>query len=491
MKPIGVRIFPHAATVACGLFAFLAAAQALGQAAAGSSQIIPAPAPQPPPVVLFYSPIPPALDGAVAIGARPLSTGPAAPAALADYVNEPFYALLGMRLYRNDLGGDIAAGLARYKTERAALLQELRARLDILRDSAPAVRERELQEFAREQTPRVAALEAEAEAIRLTLRNNIESATDYFRWNLAHAASANPSDRERTLSAISILKAAVYYRQGLSPAQRGLLREWIVTLTDSLQGNAPGDGRLFRFSPDTSAIVFREDLPQDVYASLLAYREEKSSLQQALIRALFSAANGESDAEGTASLSALAIAQAPRLEALEGRAEDIRRRLSAMGDPDRRPAMTAVPADLQERIATYRTEKLALQRALLARVEEVKKGGASAGSAALSGAIQNAIDAFDAQNAERYAALAKMSDSIRTDLSKLEAGGAAPVSPDAMIAQFRDSLKKLDNYWDYRDYRNAVLQPGLSPEQRRLLFDGALQKLALPLPKGELLFEPH
>jgi hypothetical protein len=420
-----------------------------------------------------------------------LSTGPAAPAALADYVNEPFYALLGTRLYRNNLGSDIASRLARYKTERAALLQELKARLDILRDSEPAVRERELREFAHEQTPRVAALEAEAEAIRLALRNNIESATDYFRWDLAHATGGNASNKDRALSVISILKAAVYYRQGLSPAQRGLLREWIGTLADSLDENAPKNGRLFRFSPETSAIVFRDDPPRDVYASLLAYREEKSSLQQALLRALFSPAGDANDADGAASLRALAIEQAPRFEALEAQAEDIRRKLAALGDPDRRPAMTAVPAGLQERIATYRSEKLALQKALLARVEEVKKGGASPGSAALSETIQKAIDAFNAQNADRYAALAKMSDSIRTDLSKLEAAGAAPVSPDAMIAQFRDSLKKLDNYWDYRDYRNAVLQPGLSPEQRRLLFNGALQKLALPLPKGELLFETH
>jgi hypothetical protein len=28
--------------------------------------------------------------------------------------------------------------------------------------------------------------------------------------------------------------------------------------------------------------------------------------------------------------------------------------------------------------------------------------------------------------------------------------------------------------------------PGLSPEQRRLLFDAAVEKLALPLPGGEV-----
>ena len=38
----------------------------------------------------------------------------------------------------------------------------------------------------------------------------------------------------------------------------------------------------------------------------------------------------------------------------------------------------------------------------------------------------------------------------------------------------------------YREYRLALFQPGLSPEQRRLLFDRVVEKLELPLPRGEL-----
>jgi hypothetical protein len=39
----------------------------------------------------------------------------------------------------------------------------------------------------------------------------------------------------------------------------------------------------------------------------------------------------------------------------------------------------------------------------------------------------------------------------------------------------------------YRGYRMAMLMPGLSPEQRRLLFGAALVGLAQPLPHGEYL----
>ena len=43
-----------------------------------------------------------------------------------------------------------------------------------------------------------------------------------------------------------------------------------------------------------------------------------------------------------------------------------------------------------------------------------------------------------------------------------------------------------ENAEGYRDYRAAVFEPGLSPEQRRLLLGGALRKLELPLLGGEL-----
>ena len=49
----------------------------------------------------------------------------------------------------------------------------------------------------------------------------------------------------------------------------------------------------------------------------------------------------------------------------------------------------------------------------------------------------------------------------------------------------RDFLQQQQEIWDkYRDYQTAVLLPGLSPEQRRLLFGAAVEQLALPLPAG-------
>src|ERR1039458_6238237 len=100
----GNRIPAKAIPAACGLVLLLAGGQASGQPAPGPPSPTPAAHHQPPPVILFVSPIPPALGAASTPGGRMFSTGPAAPAAMAAYVNEPFYALLATRLFRNNLG---------------------------------------------------------------------------------------------------------------------------------------------------------------------------------------------------------------------------------------------------------------------------------------------------------------------------------------------------------------------------------------------------
>ena len=38
----------------------------------------------------------------------------------------------------------------------------------------------------------------------------------------------------------------------------------------------------------------------------------------------------------------------------------------------------------------------------------------------------------------------------------------------------------------FSEYKMAVFEPGLSPEVRRLLFDAVVERLELPLPRGDL-----
>ena len=49
-----------------------------------------------------------------------------------------------------------------------------------------------------------------------------------------------------------------------------------------------------------------------------------------------------------------------------------------------------------------------------------------------------------------------------------------------------DALLEREDWGRYVDYQAAMLMPGLSSEQRRVLFDGGLEKLTLPLPGWDI-----
>ena len=84
----------------------------------------------------------------------------------------------------------------------------------------------------------------------------------------------------------------------------------------------------------------------------------------------------------------------------------------------------------------------------------------------------------------RLAEFVRDREAIRTEaVGALGATQADQVEP-ALVAAL--SLAAVRDTADlYREYRLAIFQPGLSPEQRRLLFDGAIERLQLPLPGGK------
>ena len=66
-----------------------------------------------------------------------------------------------------------------------------------------------------------------------------------------------------------------------------------------------------------------------------------------------------------------------------------------------------------------------------------------------------------------------------------------PLDAETLLRQYAVSMEEFNTYGResaiYTNYRVAMLQPGLSPEQRRLFLGYALVGLAQPLPSGELL----
>ena len=66
-----------------------------------------------------------------------------------------------------------------------------------------------------------------------------------------------------------------------------------------------------------------------------------------------------------------------------------------------------------------------------------------------------------------------------------ELAGEAPSPSENLATELAVALSH-ETGDPYREYRLAVFQPGLSPEQRRLLFHHAIERLHVRLPDGEL-----
>ncbi|MEO6568334.1 MAG: hypothetical protein ABIO94_06185, partial [Opitutaceae bacterium] len=86
---------------------------------------------------------------------------------------------------------------------------------------------------------------------------------------------------------------------------------------------------------------------------------------------------------------------------------------------------------------------------------------------------------------QHSADLDREEDALREDIARVPTQPGDP-SADAVLSEaLRDAVAN-ESTEAYLEYRTAVFQPGLSIEQRRLLFGHALMELKLPLPPGNL-----
>ena len=464
--------------------------------------------PAAPPVrhVAYFPPDPPPLGAPLPVanaGGDPAAT---APARLGAFVNEPFYALLGTRLARHDLSPEQQRHIAAYRDAKTALQTELHAHLDALKDADAPTRLRALESFALEQTPRIAELEKDADQLRELLRQGEsgDQAIDRTRGSRVVPGAAEQPQVATPASEYPVMRAAVFYHVGLSPEQRRLLREVAMELEAAVKSppTTAHDQPVF-FSPDTARIRLPQDLSPELAAKVAAYQSGKSALKRELCAAL--SEPEQTDLASPRALQALADRQTPRIDALEKLAEEIRRELALRPDLPQALSRLALPPltpELEARVTAYRRDKLDLQKALLARVDEVTKNSLpprASGEKSKSGPgspggqrddkIRQTIAAFTQENAARYAALEKSKEALRSDLARLASTGTIVVKgpyADVLSKNFSEALQQLETWRSYRNYQIAVFEPGLSPEQRRLLFDLALEKLSLPLPAGEI-----
>lgn len=476
--------------------------------------------PKDPHAFAFYPPVPPPLDSEIPVLA-PLDSGPPADPELSAFVGDVFYPFLGVRLAYGELSKPIRAQVLAYRDAKVALEVGLHNRLLALKDGDPATREAQLAAFAAEQAPKIAELEATAEKILSGLRQihimgvpvEYTDLIERAEWR-ERACAATPSDPAGLHAESEALRGLAFYEEGLSAAQRHLLFEEAMELNQRARGTSSDIGpgmRMFYFSPEAARIQIPTVLPEPLETKIGKYISEKSALKDEIRDALRATTDLLRDSR-TDAMAKLGANQAPRFVALDAAAEEIRQGLAALPNRPGPPAAPSLPPELTARIYAYRTHKVELLRKLRSMLasptptlsaEQAAQGPAApdpvAGALAWmhdgssrtevqSTELRVSVGEFDRLQSELIEALNKEENEIREQLAAYARSTNGPSdrkSINDLLRDFEDARQRQEIWDKYRDYQSAVLTPGLSAGQRRLLFDAAVEQLDLPLPAGD------
>ncbi|MBL9201701.1 MAG: hypothetical protein JNL39_14415 [Opitutaceae bacterium] len=469
------------------------------------------------PILLHFPPSPPPLGQTLPPSSAPSSGRGSAPSELAAHVNEPFYPQLGAQLTTRSLSAKLRGRIDRHRAEKLALHDELRAELDRLRDAEPEARATALAALARKQAPQLAALEKAAEELRRDLIATDQGWSALRDWRLGDRSQRGYSPAEIG----QVMRGYAYYENGLLAAQRRLLREIHLELAAAAEttANAAAAQPYLFFSPEPARVLLPDDLPADVAAQLAAYQTQKSKLKKELYDAVFAQESQKLSWIRGSPLKALAEAQRKPLDELEALAEEIRRGLVRHAPPAALAERSPVSPLLQQRIETAVSALGTAQRGASARLNEIFAAhrdvpmatsvrfepsglrviivppGPGRGARGASPAPASADPRIAQVRAEaaavtedydrKFADLANELNAIRVEIAQAIGTTRAGAVDQVLNAAVRVAQAR-ENDGHYGDYRIAVFQPGLSPEQRRLLFDRVVEGLGLPLPRGEL-----
>ncbi|MFZ9838833.1 MAG: hypothetical protein ACO3JJ_09905 [Opitutaceae bacterium] len=464
-------------------------------------------------VPIFFPPTPPPLGRALP-PAPPAEGRLAAPVELAAHANEPFYPQLATRLATKSLPTRLRERVDAYRARKAALTEELRVELARAQALPAAERGAALGDLARRQREPLRALEVEAEELRRDLQVGDNTWGALRQWRLSN-------DERRGFSPIEIaqvMRSYAFYQNGLLPAQRRLLREIALELQaagETAESAAVNQPYLF-FPPEPARVLPPEDLPPEVATRLAAYQARKAALKKELFDAVY-AHDGQAFPwlRGN-TMGALARRQEVALAELEQLAEEIRLGLAGNPEPAPLAERTPLPPVLQERVAALLRDVALTQQSAGARIEALLAGArdlpvqtnyrfdpegirfvvvplrnergakpAAPDTPARISALRESISAVAEDYGRRLAGFINERDAIRAEAGALLQLGRADRLDQALQTAMRVANAR-ETQEVYRDYRTALFAPGLSPEQRRLLFDHVIVRLELPLPRGEL-----
>jgi hypothetical protein len=104
--------------------------------------------------------------------------------------------------------------------------------------------------------------------------------------------------------------------------------------------------------------------------------------------------------------------------------------------------------------------------------------------------LRVSVGEFDRLQSELIEGLNLEENAIREQLAVYARSTNGPTdrkSINDLLRDFEDARQRQEIWDRYKDYQTAVLLPGLSQGQRRLLFDAAVEQLDLPLPSGDIV----
>lgn len=461
---------------------------------------------------IFLPPTPPALGEPVA--SRPVQPSLHSftlPKVLRSHMYETFYAPLSALMYLEDLPRKRRDAVDTYTSRRDQAVIELRQKIDSLAGADTTTRHRELSAFATQQASVIADLEDRAAEVRDLLVNGSWLYTGVDWDDLRSWRLGDDTRWESAYDEIKVAIGATFFQEGLSNDQRLLLRELAMELADSMASpdrdiSLTSTGPYLYFSPATARIRLPIGLPAEVTAKIDQYRSRKSALKRELRDELYKQDRAFFHSTRANALKALAAKQAPEFAAVEQLAEEIRVALAAHPNPARPPA-PPVPTELGRRIESYLARKNTWQKTMLDklsdlrnqfpndRVEFIRNEDRSEirvvpnrrskpEVTAKRDSILADLASFNATQRTAYDQLAQEKVALQTDLQQFVsqlAGQQRVKTADQLMREFSQSLGRLEQWQRYADYETAVLQPGLSAGQRRILFGAALEKLDLPL----------
>ena len=450
--------------------------------------------------MLFVPPVPPALGDALPSGWNAGFSSSLAPV----YARETFYGGYVLLSRLNKLSTKEMERIAAYRSARQQLVDEIRAKFAELAGATPAVRQAGLAELAVRQDSRLRALADEAEAIR----SDLAWVNSIFRIRITLPPGPFRLDQSEQSQQLTILGAgkarvavpelprlfaSAYFHAGLSTEQRLLLTEIaygqaVGTKKDGQAGRV-ADTAGFFFLPATACIRLPTGLPPALEEKIHAFAREKESLKSELRSAVL-----RDDyffvSTRTRRLAALAEQQAPRFAALEARAEEIRVELAGRGAYDQ-PEDPALPADLTQRMGSFNARKVEVRRELLNRLRQFqteyrtyafnieRKGDGLAIMQVGDWPAADGLAEFNASQARHYTAFAAESEILRRDIQRYldSSPQRGTRTVDQLAGDFAKAYAAREIRDHYRDYSRAVLEPGLSAAQRRLLFQAAVTEL--------------